>query len=332
MKFIEYNNENVLFIELVECINCGISEDTIKKATLRKSQSWLIIKDPTDRRKTLVGYEKLSPKNKELIQAKYGDPYGYVVKAPILGMLKVNVEASRFFLEYRYGGSSLPTKTVKKYTRAAQWLTLINAAGDKSLKIIKSLGIKTPVFFQFVGELMQIEKKNGMVDSYDGNAQLPGDFPTTYQNLQRKAALYKEQGYAMLIDKMYGNKQAAKVNDEVAEAQLLELIENPMQYDDVLVAAMYNVWASKNNYKMIEPPTVGVWRRKRESEITIGRYGNSAFNEKYIRQVKGLRPSAPLFLVEHDDNNLDFLFSDGNGNDFNRYVAVTVSDCKYHPN
>jgi hypothetical protein len=91
---------------------------------------------------------------------------------------------------------------------------------------------------------------------------------------------------------------------------------------------MYNVWASKNNYKKINPATVGVWRRKRSAEITMGRNGNSKFNEVFIRQVKGLLPSVPLALVEHDDNNLDFLFMDENNYEFNKYVAICVIDSR----
>jgi hypothetical protein len=58
----------------------------------------------------------------------------------------------------------------------------------------------------------------------------------------------------------------------------------------------------------------------------MSRFGNNSFNEKFIRQVKGLKPTAPMYLVEHDDNNLDFLFQDATGYRYHKYVGIFVKD------
>lgn len=203
---------------------------------------------------------------------------------------------------------------------------------DSRNKIIKSLGINVPTFYQHLAAMMEAEKKNGGRETYEGNYQLPAKFATTYRNLasgkKSKLQQYMDKGPAALIDIMYGNQLSAKINDQLAIAQLLELIEDPHQYDDVLVCMMYNVWAKNNNYSLIKAGTVGVWRRKKEHLIIMGRQGNAAMNEKYIRQVKGLLPCVPLALVEHDDNNLDFLFTNQDGYDFNKYVAIVVIDSR----
>jgi hypothetical protein len=253
--------------------------------------------------------------------------YEYVAKEPIKRMLRQNKGAESFYLAHEYGDNKrIPIKRVRQYTRAAIWLTMLTEISAEISLIKKKLCITIPVFYKHVADLMEVEKQRGKLDNYEGDEQLPGDFPTSYGRLLQKQAAFKAEGFSSLIDKMYGNQLAAKIKDGIAEDYLLSLIEDEKQYDDVLVCMMYNVWAKQHDYALITPATVGVWRRKKQSSIMIGRHGNSAMNEKYIRQVKGVRPSAPLFLLEHDDNNLDFLFNDTAGYQYNKYVAIVVTD------
>jgi hypothetical protein len=123
---------------------------------------------------------------------------------------------------------------------------------------------------------------------------------------------YIEKGYMSLIHGNTGKvSNAAKVKDERCEAYLLGLIEGNNQHDDVMVCYLYNIWAKQNGYKELESSeTVASWRRRKEYEITIGRYGNGKLNDRFIRQVKGFAPTAPCMLWESDDNNLDFYFTD----------------------
>ena len=264
-----------------------------------------------------------------MIQRRWGNPYEVVAATPILKFIEPDITGEQFYLAYRFNNDRiLPIKKVKQYTRAARWLQMLNRMDELKNKPLKELKISIPEFYEHVKRHMELEKKNGTNNQYDADYQLPGDFPLTYQNLRLKAKLFKEKGYECLIDKMYGNQIAAKINDDVSEAHLLTLIENPHQYDDVLICMLYNTWANKNDYKTIDPQTVGVWRRKKGFEITLGREGNNAFNEKYIRQVNGLLPSCPLALVEHDDNNLDFLFTDESGYKYAKYVSICVVDSR----
>lgn len=310
----------------------GLEESDISTNYYRKLKSEgnkrvQFMDHPCDRRYNLVAFETISDEHKNKIEARYGNPYDYVTREPIKKMVKRDDAAWKFFLTYSFNGEKkLPLNRVKQYTRVACWLNMLKEVEEKRNKPIKDLKITVPVFFDHVKALMQIEKDNGASDTYKDDYQLPGDFPTTYQNLRKKTDKYIQEGYTSIIDKMYGNQLAAKINDEHTEAQLLSLIEDPRQLDDVLVAFFYNIWAGENGYKAINPRTVCEWRLKREQQISISRYGNSAFNEKFIREVKGLAPQTPLALVEHDDNNLDFLYTDESGYNFNKYVAICVID------
>lgn len=305
--------DNVLYIEFQEAVQSGISEAALKKAKLRKSSSWSFIDDPEDRRKVLVEYQKLALNYKEKIIAKFGNPYEHVARQPIFDMVKWDLKAEAFFLVYKYNGNkTLPLDHVKKYTSASSWLNMLKEATEDKKVLKDRLKLSIDSFYKHVIELVKLH-----------NISLP----TSYRRLLAKRAEYDKEGYASMIDWRFGNTMAAKVKDELSESVLLEMIAHGNQYDDVLIAHQYNVWAKANNYEEIHPATVGIHRRKNDHLIIMGREGNAALNGKYLKQVKGFRPSAPLYLVENDDNHLDFLFEDpDNKQASKRYIAMVVTD------
>lgn len=317
---------DILYISYTDFIEAGWNPDTVRKANLRKGPNWEMHPEPPSKKNPLVKYETLTDEHKAKLAAVFGNLYERVARGPILAMLERNGDAERFYLAYTYGsGAKLPVKRVRQYTRAAEWLTMLNKVSESIGVVKKTLGINMPTFYKHVANMIELEKQRGKLPAYEGTEQMPADFPTSYARLTQKQAAFKAGGYDVLVDKMYGNALAKKVNDDVAEAQLLTYIEDPRQWDDVMVAMMYNIWANQNGYKLITPATVGVWRRKCDVQVSIGRYGNSAFNERHIRQVKGSRPSAPLYLVEHDDNNFDLLFN-SDDYQYNKYVGIVVID------
>lgn len=266
---------------------------------------------PKNKKIILVRYDCISEANQVKIIKRFGcTPHEFIAREPIRRMIVQQHEAQQFFLSYRYNENKiLPIHRVKQYSRACDILELIKKVDESRNKLVKELGISVPQFYDHLKSIIIEEQKNGESDTYEGANQLYARFPYHYISLRDKVKEYGEKGFACVIDKAYGNTGALKIKDEVAEAQLLSLIENALQYDDVMVCMMYNTWAAANNYKIIDPSTVGVWRRKKAAQVDLLRYGNSAYNEKHIREVKGL-PRASLSalkFVEHDDNNLDFL-------------------------
>lgn len=311
--------DNILFIEWREAIECQIPKGTLDTAKNRKSNSWHFMDDPDDRRKVLIGYEKLKDEYKEKVKARFGDPYAYIARQPIRNLVKYDDAAEKFFMDHRYDGNkTLPTGHVTKYAIAASWLNMVRIAEDKK-EFKKQFNISIEKFWEHVIALIETEKI---------------DLPCSYSGLVAKkdSALkkYIASGYSSLIDWRFGNKLAAKVSDELSESTLLEMIAHPNQYDDAFIALQYNKWASENNYKIIDVATVGVWRRKKEHLIIMHREGNADLNEKFLPQVKGFRPSAPLYMVESDDNHLDLLFLDPDdqtqSKHYHKYKAIVVID------
>lgn len=318
MKIIDQN----LYLEVSELTDCGISQHTVWKASERKSSSWNIITHPDNGLKILVGFEALREDYKVKVTARYGNPYEYVAKSPIRNMVTHDPEAEKFYLGYRYDGDKkLPEERVGHYTREASWLNMLIKADDNMKDIRKTLNLRMEEFYKHVSDLLSLEKNQNRITS---------KFPTNYVNLKSRIREYRTGKYASLVSDHYGNKRAAKVTDEFSESLLLELIAHPNQFDDVLVAMHYNHTASEKGYKMITPQTVGLWRRKKGYLVTAEREGWARFDDRFRRQIAGRRPSAPLYLVESDDNHLDLFFVDmedvTGSKYYHKYKAIVVVD------
>ena len=319
--------ESVLYMEFSEMVEVGVSQNTLFKAVQRNS--WTFIKDPSDKRRVLFEYERLKEDYKDKVKAKFGNPYEYVCREPIRQLVKWDNKAEQWFFDYKYGENNehtLKPETQKKYTIACNWLNmLVEVNADKKL-LKKTLKLTMDEFYDHVIAMLKLEQV---------------DLPMSYRRLLAKVSDFKDRGYRCMIDPRFGNQNSAKVNDENSEALLMKMIEDPLQWDDVFIAELYNKWVAQQNemagkrvYKPITSATVGVHRRKKEAEISMGRNGSltkMGFNEKWLPEVKGERPSKPLLFVESDDNHLDLYFMsvDANGKYpyyQNRYVSVVVTD------
>lgn len=283
---------------------------------------------PKNKKVILVRYDAISEANQQKIIDRFGShPADFIARQPIRSMIIPTSAANQFFLSYRYADNKmLPIHRVKQYSRACDILEMIKRIDESRNRLIKDLGISVPSFYDHLEAIINEEKKHGESDTYEGANQLHARFPASYMKLRAKVDAYKKEGFACVMEKNLGNANNLKVATDEARDFLLQLIKDGRQFSDVMVALMYNTKANENGWKPITPPTVQKWRKDNEAEITPYRYGNSAYNERFIKQVPGMRPSAPLYLVEHDDNNLDLLFQGPDGSQYNRYVAIVVSD------
>lgn len=289
MKLIEGN----LYLEFAEAVECGMNEKYLRKAKSTGAKSFRFLDDPDDRRKVLIDYESLKPQYKEQVEKRFGNPYDHLAKEPIRKMVTKDLKAEEYYLSYRYDGNKhLPIDAVNKYTTAASWLNMLVKADADKKEIKRLLNLSITEFFVKVLEIVISDGIN---------------LPTHYKRLKPKIAEYKAKGYDCLIHKNYGNTNTLKVNSEVAESLLLELISQPY-HDDIVICRKYNEWAAQNGHEQIVPGTVGVWRRSNEHLILSAKEGNKVAYNKYGKQIMRKRPSAPLLRVESDDNELDLYF------------------------
>jgi len=301
---------NILYITIPEMVECGVSENYLSKAKSIGAKCWSFISDPDDKRKVLIEFEKLKDEYKTRLEARFGSPYEYMAKMPIRNLVKWDNSAEEFFLRYRYDENKpLPIEHVKKYTTAANWLNMFKALNQdkKALKKLLNLSIE-----QFYVHALEIIKADNI------------GLPTSYRRLLAARNEYESKGYVCLIDWRFGNKLASKVNDELSESTLLEMISHPNQYDDVFIAQQYNLWAK------LQSSLGQQTYRKKEALVIMYREGNAELKNRFLPQVKGFRPTAPLYMVESDDNHLDLLFIDPDDGTphkhFHKYKAIVVID------
>ena len=310
--------DNTLWIEFADFLAAGWKEGTLKIANHRNGPYWVMMRNPADRRRPLVQYETLRDEHKKKLNDFFGNVYDVIKREPILAMVKPDHKAEEFYLAHTYGnGKSLPTEHVQKYSKAASWLNmLLQVDADKNFKqtLRKNMDMSLADFYEMVCAIIATEAI---------------DLPSSYKRLRAKMQEYQQLGYECLIDWRFGNKLAAKVKDEVSEAVLLEMIAHPNQHDDVIICKAYNAWAQQNDYKLIDPATVGVHRRKNHHLILGQREGSAAFYNTYGKIIHRKRPSAPLLLVGSDDNDLDLYFRDerkGKTNHYFRFKLIVVMD------
>jgi hypothetical protein len=288
---------NSLHVEYSELLECGIPRRTIL--------SWSNAKDPEDSRKVLVPFDSLKEKYKALVQAKYGDPYEYTAKTPIKRLLKKDFEAEKFYLQYRFdNGKALPQAYVDQYTQAASWLNMIRAALSDKQFIKRHLQLTLEQFWTSVIQLIEADQI---------------DLPFSDRRLRERIRQYGEEGYGCLVSAKFGNRNSSKITDELSEALLLEMIAHPNQFDDVAIAWQYNIKAQERQSDTISPATVGNYRRKYEYLLMGSREGNKLWADKFAKNIPGMRPSAPMLLLNSDDNHLDLFYIDPEDSSGSKY-------------
>lgn len=306
---------NTIYITVPDIVISGNSRTAIDKYTSSGNKQLPFIKI---RGEKLFKYDDLGAKYKADIVRHFGEPSEYLRLSPIKSAVRKDQDAMRYFLSLTKNGlHSFSNEWIEEKTIAAGWLNFLAKYFWDKHAIARDFNQPYDMFKESVCQLI---KADGI------------DLPTHPKRLKKKVSDFMNNGYDVLVHAHTGKiSNAAKVNDEKSEAFLLSLIENPNQHDNVTVCYLYNLWAKENGYKELRSPeTVGIRSRNKGHEITMGRCGNSKMNEKYIRQVKGSKPSVPGYLWESDDNNLDFYFTDPDpkaaNKNFNRYVSYIVAD------
>lgn len=278
---------NILFIEFIELEACNVPRRTIL--------SWDNVKDPEDKRKVLIRFEALKFKYQDVIIKKFGDPYLYFRNLAIKTYLRIDAKAIDFYNRYRTtDGSALPSEKIRQYTTGANWINLLIEMETDWGKYRKVLSMKTkPELYEAVIKIIDAEAIK---------------LPNTYQTLRRKISDYKEEGYKCLVSKKFGNTNSKKVKDEINSALLIEMISHPAQYEDTFIAAKYNKAAGELGFKTITPVTVGNYRNRNAVFIKGSREGKEAWYDNAGKVIHQKRPSAPLLLINSDDNELDVFF------------------------
>ena len=213
-----YFIENTLYITFPELVSAGISENTIRQASVRGSTSWSLRKDPMDKRRLLVAYEGLREAYKEKITRRYGNPYNYCSEQKrkqnaLNALLEVPPEEARAIKFSPSEGvpwmddiKQSCTHTLCGYVRAYLRLK------DKALR--SSFGYETHE--EAVGALLQMA------------CEQRDEVPVTFSGLRKRVKVYEEHGVQGLFPKEF-TKQECTQSARGAPTRPDGLLEQPSQ-------------------------------------------------------------------------------------------------------
>lgn len=270
--------------------------------------------------KCMVAYQSIPERFRKLIEQKVGNPYNIVKVNQVESHIKPNPEASKLYETFRLpDGRFLKAETQREYYANALVLDAIHRLiSDKKAKRA-ALGHRASRSWEQIAEgVMELDR-----------TKYPHDLPSNPRRLEDKYKKYMHEGPESLIHRNFMNKSAAKVDDDVKESFIMELIADPRNLDNEQVRALYNQVAEKMNWKKIVAATVAIWRDKFDLVSYAGRRGSVAFSNKKAMQVKRSAPSAPLYYLTLDGWDVELLYQkteNGKTTYHHRPTVVVVLD------
>lgn len=268
----------------------------------------------------LVEYDSLPKRYREAWEAQHGDPRAKRKFAPFAERLKEDADAYNVFTSYTYdGGRKLPDEAIVRYCNDAMILNTVRETLEVMTAARKAA--RQPM----TGKWDEILK---LVDGV--RADYPNNLPKTAITLKRKYQRYIAEGYYSLIHAGFGNQNRTKVKSEVDRAVLLDILSHGNQIPATVAADTYNIWAKSHQVQPITPRTVLNYMTENAVEIDAYRRGSKAWADDFDPVVRRFRPTAPLLLVNSDDNDLDLYFKNGRDN-YYRFKLYVVLDahCDY---
>jgi hypothetical protein len=331
------HSERGLCLTFKAMIDCGVPENTLFSASLRKSKAWAMIDHPEDKRKRLIVWNELASAHQAKVHTKLrkitgckhddsehcacGDPANYIAKEPIRKLVQKDFKAEEFYrsklIEMKVANVN---DYVFKYTTAASWLNmLIKLNADKKF-IKKQLNLSLEDFFSHVCDIIKTDNI---------------DLPSSYQRLRTKMAEYQDKGYECLIDWRFGNKLSAKIGKsedgfdaELAQKQIAVIRKAATahnNFDAMQITMAVNRLFELNGWEKVSHGTVYNIIQANTHLTTPGNRGKRAYNNEFAMQVKRERPKFPLAYLTMDGWTVELLYREGSTYN-NRLCLVVVLD------
>ena len=321
----EYYN-NILCVEAGWLINeVGVLSNTNYDALVQRRQLNVVRRGCLNT-PALVAYDSIPERFRKLIADKYGDPRKKITINVLQDKIEQDPIASEYYSEYLLPNKRhLPANVqLEYYTNAV----LLNACGrmiSDRRSFRRSRGGNAPRMWEELAKLIEDLT----------SATYPHSLPAHPRRLEDRYKRYMAEGYQSLIHRNFCNKSAAKVNDDIKESMLTELIGDPRNLDNEQVRGLYNMVAEKMAWKQITASAVGVWRDKLDVVTHPGRRGGTDFMNNKAMQVKRSKPTSPLFYWTMDGWDAELLYQkneNGRTTYHNRLTVVVVLDpCVNYP-
>jgi hypothetical protein len=268
---------------------------------------------------------------KDAIKGKLGDPEDVCSVSQFADSIVPDTAAQEFYNSYRLpDGRHLPAERIAEYVANVQVLNAIEKAFKDRRGTRRALsGNVRNILTSLTDAANKLDRR-----------VFPHSLPTTERRMRDVMKRYHADGYMAFVHKNFTNKHAAKVDDEVKESVITELLSDPRNFDNEQIRAFYNEFANKMGWKPITASAVGVWRNKLYLVSYAGRRGETAFRNKFTMQVKRTAPTAPLYFWTADGWDVELLYqktiTDKNGHNVTTYhnrltVVVVLDPCEKYP-
>jgi len=294
----EYYN-NTLTVEVDWLVSEGIiTADNLRQLSSRDRVN--IVRRGCRNTPALVAYDSMPERFKSEISKRVGgDPYKQAQINQLEIRIESNVQTSDFFETYKLtDGRNLPKNTIREYYANAIVLDAIQKLINDKRSKHSTLGHGTKRAWEQISEAVQELDRS----------KYPHALPANSRRLEERYKKYQKEGIESLIHKNFTNKNASKVDDDVKEAVLAELLADPRNLDNAQVMTFYNTFAKISGAQTITAATVANWRDEFDTNIYAGRRGSVAFSNKKGMQVKRSAPSCPLYFWSMDGWDVELLF------------------------
>ncbi|HEY3389240.1 MAG TPA: hypothetical protein VGK38_06680, partial [Prolixibacteraceae bacterium] len=257
----EYYN-NVLCVQAGWLINDAavISENNYRSLVTRDKIN--VVRRGCLNTPALVAYDSIPERFRALITEKYGDPRKGISTNLLIDKIDQDAKANEYFSEYLLPTKHhLPSKVQLEYYTNAIILNACNRMINDRKSFRRSRGGNAPRMWDELARLIEDLS----------SATYPHTLPANARRLEDRYKRYMAEGYQSLIHKNFCNKSAAKVNDDIKESMLTELIADPRNLDNEQVRNIYNGIAEKMGWKQITASAVAVWKDKLDIITSPGR-------------------------------------------------------------
>lgn len=294
----DYYN-NTLTVEARWLIDEGIMSESNYKLLAHRDRI-NVVRQGCRNTPALVAFDSMPERFKSEISRRIGgDPYKQAQINQLEIRIEPNVQTSDFFETYKLtDGRNLPKNTIREYYANAIVLDAIHTLINDKRSKHSTLGHGTKRAWEQISEGVQELDRS----------KYPHALPANSRRLEDRYKKYQKEGIESLIHKNFTNKNAAKVDDDVKEAVLAELLADPRNLDNAQVMTFYNTFAKISGAQTITAATVANWRDEFDTNIYAGRRGSVAFSNKKGMQVKRSAPSCPLYFWTMDGWDVELLF------------------------
>jgi hypothetical protein len=321
---------NDILITLGEWLEAGLSF-ALYKSDKKRGYLRTACRGGNGREVEIVWQSVVKEHRRQAIIGRHGRPDAVCSVTQFADSVTPDAAAREFYHGYLLpDGRHLPAERIAEYVANVEVLKAIETGVKERVGYRRSLGSRhRKALAELVDAANRLDR-----------CAFPHTLPTTERRMRELIRRYREDGYIAFVHKNFTNRHAAKVDSEVKESVITELLGDARNLDNAQVSSLYNQVAVKMGWKPISPSAVGVWRNKLYLLSYAGRRGEVALRNRFTMQVKRSAPSRPLYYWTADGWDVELLYQRSGVNRdghsvttyHNRLTVVVVLDpCEKYP-